>query len=181
MAGHLQYVGMEFLIYLTNHWVNRLPSHHLRRWWYTRVMGFGIHPSSSLLMGSTFDTRGAFTLGAHSVINEKCRLDNRGTLTIGRSVSISSEVMILTATHDVQSPGFAGVNAPVVIGDFAWIGARALILPGVRIGTAAVVAAGAVVTADVPAHAIVGGVPARPIGRREAEMGYELDYQRLFH
>lgn len=181
MTRQLRSVGVEFLIYLTNHWINRLPSHHLRRWWYVHAMGFDIHASCSLLMGCSFDTRRGLSIGPHSVVNDRCRLDNRGGLTIGRNVSISSEVMVLTATHDPQSPTFAGVNAAVTIEDFAWIGARALILPGVRIGRAAVVAAGAVVTADVPAQAIVGGVPARRIGTRQGEMAYELSYQRLFH
>lgn len=176
-----RYFGVEFLIYLTNNWVNRFPSHYVRRMWYRRAMGFDIHPDSSLLMGSTFDTRRGIIIGRHSIINEKCRLDNRGELTIGNNVSISSEVMILTATHDVQSPVFATVCSPVVIDDYAWIGARAVILPGVHIHRGAVVAAGAVVTGDVAENVIVGGVPARPIGTRSAEMVYEPDYRRLFH
>ncbi len=173
--------GAEFLIYLTNNWINRIPSHVVRRVWYVRVMGFDIHPETSLLMGTTFDTRGRLTIGRHSVVKEKFRLDKRRRLTIGSNVSISSEVMILTATHDVQSPTFAGMDSPVVIDDYVWIGARAIILPGVRLGRGSVVAAGSVVTGDVPENAIVGGVPARPIGSRQAELIYELDYRRLFH
>ena len=58
--------------------------------------------------------------------------------------------------------------APVVIGDRVWVGTRAVILKGVSIGDGAVVAAGAVVTSDVPAGAVVGGVPARVIGRADS-------------
>lgn len=181
IAGKIRAVGMEFLIYLTNHWINRIPSHFLRHAWYARVMAFEIQPGTSLLMGTTFDTRGQLWIGPNSVVNEKCRLDNRAGLTIGSNVSISSEVMILTATHDVQSPTFAGIDLPVVIDDYVWIGARAIILPGVHLGRGSVVAAGSVVTADVPENAVVGGIPARPIGSREVELTYQLDYRRLFH
>ena len=61
--------------------------------------------------------------------------------------------------HDPQSPDFAIRGGPVVIEDYAWIGGRAVILPGLRIGEGAVVATGAVVTKDVPPYTIVGGVP----------------------
>jgi acetyltransferase-like isoleucine patch superfamily enzyme len=60
------------------------------------------------------------------------------------------------------------VMAPVTIGDDVWIGAHAVVTGGVEIGRGAVVAAGAVVTRDVPPHAIVGGVPAMVIGERSA-------------
>lgn len=174
-------IGVELLIYLTNHWINCIPSHHIRQAWYRRVMGFDIQPGASLLMGSTFDTRKGLRIGRSTVVNEKCRLDNRGTLTIGDHVSISSEVLILTATHDVQSAEFSTVTSPVVIDDYAWIGVRAVILPGVHVHRGAVVAAGAVVTGDVAENTIVGGVPARPIGMRSGELAYTNDYRRLFH
>ena len=66
------------------------------------------------------------------------------------------------------------------IGDRAWLGSRALVLPGVTIGEGAVVAAGAVVTSDVPAYAVVGGVPARAIGARPRELrGQALPGERV--
>jgi maltose O-acetyltransferase len=80
-----------------------------------------------------------------------------------------------------MSPDFAGRTAPVVIEDFAWLGSRAMVLPGVTVGKGAVVAAGAVVTRDVPPYAIVGGVPARVIGERERGLDYAFDYFRPMH
>jgi acetyltransferase-like isoleucine patch superfamily enzyme len=87
-------------------------------------------------------------------------------------VNISSEVNIWTEEHDMNSPGFEIVGEAVVVEDYAWLGNRSIILPGVRIGRGAVVCSGAVVTKDVPAGKVVGGVPARIIGERQGEMNY---------
>ena len=75
--------------------------------------------------------------------------------------------MIYNAEHDVNDPDFKALRAPVEIGDYVFIGPRAIILPGVKIGRGAVVGAGAVVTRDVEEFEIVGGVPAKVIGERK--------------
>jgi len=93
-------------------------------------------------------------------------------VSIGDRVGLGHQVMILTETHPIGSPERrAGpvLARPVRIGDGAWLGTRALILPGVEIGAGAVVAAGAVVTKDVPPNVLVGGVPARVLRELEAE------------
>jgi maltose O-acetyltransferase len=92
-------------------------------------------------------------------------------------VSIGPEASILTLGHDPQSPDFADRGGAVTIGDRAWIGFRALVLPGVTIGEGAVIAAGAVVTKDVPPYTIVGGNPAREIGQRTDQLEYRLAYR----
>lgn len=104
-------------------------------------------------------------------------MDNRGTITIGACVSISEEVIILTADHDVNTPHFVTRERPVEIGSYAFLGTRCMILPGVRIGRAAVVAAGAVVSRDVLDFEIVGGVPAKRIGLRNKDLSYKIDYR----
>lgn len=113
-------------------------------------------------------------IGRNSSIGHHAMLDGRGRLELGSNVNLSSGVWIWTAEHDVQSSSFAAHNAPVVIEDYAWIGGRVTILPGVRIGRGAVVASGAVVTKDVAAFNIVGGVPAKIIGKRNEDLSYEL-------
>jgi acetyltransferase-like isoleucine patch superfamily enzyme len=94
---------------------------------------------------------------------------NRGTeivagrsVTIGRDCMIARDVIVMdTDQHAV--PGFGLQVDPVEIGDRVWIGARVIVLKGVHIGDDAIVAAGAVVTRDVPAHGVAAGVPARII------------------
>lgn len=177
---------LDALLYLCNRVVAKIPSHTIRLAFYRKVMRFEIGDSSFIFMDAWFDANhvpgggGHFSMGSNSVINQRCRLDNRGGITIGSNVSISANTLILTADHDPQSPEFAGRLKPVTIMDRVFIGTRAMILPGVSIGEGAVVAAGSVVTKDVPAHTIVAGVPASPIGTRNQELHYTINYGRLF-
>jgi acetyltransferase-like isoleucine patch superfamily enzyme len=169
------------LIYTTNRIVAHIPSHTLRLWFYRHAMRMEIGRGSAIFMGAWIDTRSGFSMGEHSVVNENCRLDARGGLRIGNNVSISAEVCILTADHDLSSADFSSRCRPVVIGDRAFIGTRATILPGVNLGCGSVVAAGAMVTKDVPDFTVVAGVPAKVIGSRSSDLRYELSYRRPFH
>ena len=100
---------------------------------------------------------------------------------IGNHVDIASSVMIYNSEHDLEKADFSARTEPVKIEDYVFIGPRAIILPGVKIGKGAVVAAGAVVTEDVPDFAIVGGVPAKVIGeRKNKNPNYRLGRARLF-
>jgi acetyltransferase-like isoleucine patch superfamily enzyme len=132
-------------------------------------------------MGLHLYTRGKLVIGDYSVIDQNCSLDARGTLTIGNNVNISPEVMILTAYHNPDDDNFTGIHKPIVIEDYAWIATRAMILPGVTIGRGAIVAAGSVVTKDVPPQTIVGGNPARRIRERKGNPSYRMEYHRMFH
>ncbi|HST06296.1 MAG TPA: acyltransferase [Chloroflexia bacterium] len=159
--------------YLTNRVIARIPIYAVRHAWYRKVLGMKIGEGSALLMdlylyirGRTQSDQQGITIGRRSVINQQCSLDGRGGLTIGDHVNVSPGVWILTDSHDMNDPLFREVLAPVTIGNYVWIGSRAMILPGVTIGEGAVVAAGAVVTTNVEPYVVVGGVPARPIGTR---------------
>jgi len=116
-------------------------------------------------------------LGDRNVINFGCLLDGRHyRIRTGSDVSIGPEASILTLGHDPRSSDFALRGGEVVIGDRVWIGYRAIVMPGITIGDGAVIAAGAVVTRDVPPHAIVAGNPAREIGARPKDLSYRLDF-----
>jgi maltose O-acetyltransferase len=167
-------MAIRFLSYANNHVVSHVPSYRLRHAWYRRVLGVrlgenaGVHLDCYIWFFGPNRLRkdGFLSIGAHSRINRGCLLDARGRLRIGDNVSVSAEVAILTTQHRPEDPNFAVESRPVVIEDHVWIGMRAIIMPGVTVGRGAVVAAGAVVTNDVPPLAVVGGVPARQIGTR---------------
>ena len=112
-------------------------------------------------------------IGNNNSINQHVLLDGRGgKLTIGNNVDIAQETNIWTLEHDVHDDYHKSIGADVVIEDYAWIASRVTILPGVTIGKGAVIASNAVVTKDVPAMAIVGGVPAKVIGTRKSNLKY---------
>lgn len=105
-------------------------------------------------------------IGRTCWLNIGCVLDVHSEVTIGDRVQFGQQVMVLTHTHELGSrhARWGSLEAqPVSIGSGAWLGARATVLPGVTVGEGAVVAAGAVVTRDVPPNTLVGGVPARVI------------------
>lgn len=109
-------------------------------------------------------------LGSYVAIDDGVNLYSAAKITIGTKVAISREAFICTATHDISKPNRPLILKPITICDGVWIGARAIILPGVTIGEGAVVAAGAVVTKDVEPWTVVGGNPAKIIKMRELDI-----------
>ena len=106
------------------------------------------------------------SVGEGVFINACCHFQDHGGVTLGDGCQIGHNVVFATLNHELP-PERRGVTrpAPIVLGKKVWVGSNATILQGVTIGDNAVVAAGAVVTKDVPANTIVGGVPARVIKR----------------
>lgn len=104
-------------------------------------------------------------IGARCAIAEFVHMWGGGGISTGNDVLIASHGVITSLTHDTHAACFreTTLRAPVVIGDNVWAGA--IILPGVTVGAGSIVAAGAVVTRDVPANAVVAGVPARLVDR----------------
>lgn len=155
-------------------YVGCIPFHHVRRFFY-RMGGMSIGSGTSIHMGAVFYDASNITIGQDSILGENIVLDGRDKLVIGNHVDIASEVMIYNGQHDIESPDFKAEFARVVIEDYAFIGPRAIILPGVTIKKGAVVGAGAVVTKDVDEGKIVGGIPAKEIGERKlTEYNYKL-------
>jgi maltose O-acetyltransferase len=132
-------------------------------------------------MGCEVRSPRKIAIGDNCVINRGVLLDGRGgLLSLGDNVDIAQEAVIWTLGHDPHDDNRCDKGGPVTIGDYAWIGHRSIIMPGVTIGRGAVIAAGAVVTRDVPTMAIVAGVPAKVIGQRRSKLLYTMCYRPPF-
>ena len=116
------------------------------------------------------------TIGKDVFINSGCHFQDQGGIEIGDGALIGHNVVLATINHDLNpKENRKNHYAPIQIGTHVWIGSNATILPGVTIGDYAVVAAGAVVTRDVPAMTVVGGVPAKVLKVIQEEEHYETD------
>lgn len=123
---------------------------------------FGIFPPFNADYGQNIK------VGKNVFINSGCCFQDQGGIEIGNDALIGQQVVIATINHDFIPEKRGNMfPAPVKIGNRVWIGAHATILSGVTIGDNSIVAAGAVVTKDVPANVVVGGVPAKIIKKLE--------------
>ena len=139
-----------------------VPS-HMRRELY-RALGFTIR-GATLSAHLTFKSN-RIDIGNRVYINEGCIFDNLERVTIGDGVHVGPEVLFGTSSHKIgNSTTRAGTLflAPLVVSSGCWIGARAILLPGVTIGEGCVIGAGAVVTKDCLPNGLYAGTPARRI------------------
>jgi len=160
--------------YISIRVVGHIPSQHLRKIIYCKLYHVQIGRGVIIYGGAEIRNPKMLSIGDCSCIGDNVILDARKGITIGKNVNLSSGVWIWTLQHDPQDPDFKAVGKPVLINDYVWLSCRCIVLPGVTIGKGAVVAAGAVVTKDVPDFAIVGGVPAKIIGYRQRDLRYNL-------
>src|SRR3990167_3761388 len=135
-----------------------IPSHAFRKFVF-RLSGVKIGKKSTIHIGCRFYQPKNVRIGEGTIIGDHATLDGRAPIIIGNHVDMASEVMIFNSQHDIDSMDFKPIEKPVTIEDYVFVGPRAIILPGVTIGKGAVIAAAAVVTKDVPAMTVVGGVP----------------------
>lgn len=173
-------VILDFELLILNFVSCVVPFHSIRKAFY-KAAGVRIGKDAFLHMGTGFYNPSGVIIGDGTIIGDHCFLDGRSSLKIGNHVDIASQVLIYNSEHDVDSDGFDPIEEAVEIGDYVFIGPRAIILPGVKIGRGAVVGAGAVVTKDVEEFTIVGGIPAKEIGeRKNKNPHYKLGRARLF-
>ena len=128
---------------------------------FSQLIGRPVDESFALFPPFYTDCGKNIHIGKHVFINMGCKFQDQGGIFIGDGTLIGHNVVLATLNH-VKSPMNRAtmIPAPIHIGKRVWIGSNATILPGVTIGDGAIVAAGAVVTRDVPDNTIVGGVPA---------------------
>lgn len=160
--------------------VGWVPFHTIRKFFYL-VSGMKMSWTSTIHMWARFYNPCNITIGKDTIIGDHVFLDGRGQIKIGDHVDIASEVMIYNSEHDLEAEDFIARIGSVEIEDYVFVGPRVIILPGVKIGKGAVVAAGAVVTKDVTEFTIVGGMPAKEISKRKNQNPhYKLGRARLF-
>ena len=181
---HIHYLYKKSIFYIRGYMrymdfqTGLIPSHHIRNFIYRRIFLVQMEQKAIIYWGAEIRCHGKLKIGKGSIIGDKALLDARNGISIGKNVSFSSNISIYTEQHDHRDPMFRCNSSDafsVNIGDRAWIGPNAIILHGVHIGEGAVVAAGSVVTKDVPPFTIVAGVPARKIGLRNKNLCYNFD------
>ena len=129
---------------------------------FPRLFGKPVDPSFRVFPPFYTDFGKNITVGKNVFINACCHFQDQGGITLGDNCLVGHNVVFATLNH-----GFAPeerqsmLPAPIVVGRNVWIGSNSTILQGVTIGDNSIIAAGSVVTKDVPANAIVAGVPAR--------------------
>src|SRR3989344_7295106 len=160
VANRFKWIYLDLVLFKLNFVSHFVPFHSVRKFFF-RIFGVKIGKNSYIHMRTRFFYPAGITIGDGTIIGDACFLDGRKSLKIGNNVDIATGVMIYNSEHDVHSEDFKPIEEPVEIGDYAFIGPRAIILPGIKIGRGAVVAAGAVVTSDVKDFEIVGGVPTK--------------------
>src|SRR3989344_1467870 len=122
-------IGLDFNLMVLR-WVGFIPSRRIRKIIY-QMNGMTIGNGSTLHMWANFYEPKNITIGEDTIIGDHAFLDGRDKLTIGNHVDIASSVLIYNSEHDINSEDFHAVTAPVVIGDYVFIGPRVTILPGV--------------------------------------------------
>jgi acetyltransferase-like isoleucine patch superfamily enzyme len=137
---------------------------------FSRLTGVPVDPSFWMLPPFYTDFGKNIRVGKAVFINHCCEFMDRGGITLEDTVLIGPKVNLITINHPVEpSRRRSTFCVPIVIKRNAWIGAGASVMPGVTIGENAIVAANAVVTRDVAANTIVGGIPAKVIKTFDAQ------------
>lgn len=160
-----------------------IPSHHIRNFFYKYVFLVSMGKNSIIYHGCEIRGSWLLSLDEGATIGDNAILDaRRGGIYIGKHVNIGSNVSLWTGGHNTNDPWFRSQpcnRGPIFIGNRAWIGPNATILHSVSIGNGAVIAAGAVVTKNIPEYALCGGIPAKKIAERNRDLKYEFDGSHL--
>lgn len=131
---------------------------------FSQLSGKPVNPTLRIFPPLYTDFGKNIQVGKNVFINGGCHFQDQGGITLGDDCLIGHNVVFATLNHFIEPSERASLQpAPIVLGKNVWVGSSSTILQGVTIGDNAIIAAGSVVTKDVPANAIVGGVPAHII------------------
>mgnify|MGYP003588811200 FL=1 len=179
IINRIKTICLEFWLMILR-FIGFIPLHFVRKFFYL-ISGINMPWDSTIHIGANFFKPANISIGHDTIIGDHCFLDGRAPLKIGNHVGIASQVLIYNDEHDINSDNYGNSFGPVEIGDYVFIGPRAIILPGVKIGKGAVVAAGAIVTKDIPEFEIWAGIPAKKINDRKIDKpNYKLGRPMLF-
>jgi acetyltransferase-like isoleucine patch superfamily enzyme len=161
--------------------IGYIPLHFVRKIFYL-ISGIKIPLfTSTIHMGTNFFKPSNIIIGKDTIIGDHCFLDGRAPLKIGNHVGIASQVLIYNDQHNIHNDDYKNSFGPVEIADYVFIGPRVIILPNVKIGKGAVVAAGAIVTKNIPDFEVWAGIPAKKINDRKINNpSYKLGRPMLF-
>ncbi len=169
------------LVYVfLNYIVSYIPCWKIRKFIY-RLAGLQIGKGSRICMRTRLMEPWNIVIGNNSIVNESCILDGRGRLRIGDNCSVSTESILYTASHIADSEEFKYYEKETVIGNGVWIGARAVVLPGVVIGNYSMIGACSLVSSgEYEAGFIYAGIPAKKKKSRGINHIKDLNHKVLF-
>ena len=137
---------------------------------FSQLIGKQVDDTFALFPPFYTDCGKNINVGKNVFINSGCRFQDQGGITIGDGALIGHNAVLATLNHDIDPRKRSTMHpAPITIGKDVWIGANATVVPGVDIGDGAIIAAGAVVTQNVPPNVIAGGVPAKVLKKIEID------------
>lgn len=174
----------HFRVYIFNSFLTKIPINFIRMFFVRFYMKIGKNSfvSMNVKLLNLQIKKDQISIGNNCMINPGVLLDGRiGRIIIGNNVDIARDVYIYTAQHDPHCDNHSIKAGNVVIEDYVWIASRVTILPSVKLARGCVIACGAIVTKDVDANAIAGGIPAKQIGERRSKLKYTINYQPPFY
>lgn len=147
------------------------PNRGGERWrlWLLRLFGARISGRPFVACTALVRMPWNLSLEHESCLGDRAEVYNLAPVHLGRRSTVAQQVYLCCGTHDLSRPDAPLVTGEIVVGEEAFIGVRALVLPGIHIGDGAVVGAGAVVTRDMPEWTVCAGNPCRPLKPRQFE------------
>ena len=132
-----------------------------------RLFGAKLYGSPFVHQRAKIQVPWKLTMCDRAALGDEACAYSLGEIEIGPRATVAQEAYLCTGTHDFADPAIPLQTAPIIVGEDAFVGARAFVMPGVSIGARAVVGAMSVVTRDVPPDAVAVGIPCRVVGRRK--------------